>query len=242
MSHEKILIVEDDENIIELVRYNLEREGFRTVSVDSGEDAQNRLSGEKFDLVLLDLMLPGIDGFDVCRWMKMNEVSRAIPIVMLTARGEESEIIAGLELGADDYIVKPFSPKVLCARVRTVLRRHKTEKTIIGGTIATADFTIHPGKREVVAGGRRVELTNLEFRVLQLLMSKPGWVFTRNQIVEGVRGDNYPVNDRSVDVVITGLRRKLGDCGDRIETVRSAGYRFSELPKPSIESGNDHPA
>jgi two-component system phosphate regulon response regulator PhoB len=147
---------------------------------------------------------------------------------MLTAKGEESDIVTGLELGADDYIVKPFSPKILVARIKTVLRRKSAEPVDDSQPILIHDLAIHPGRREVLFKKRPVELTNMEFRVLHLLAGKPGWVFSRYQIVEGVRGDNYPVTDRSVDVLIVGLRKKLGAAGDYIETVRGVGYRFRE--------------
>ncbi|MBN1308432.1 MAG: response regulator transcription factor [Chitinispirillaceae bacterium] len=228
MSHEKILIVEDDEDIVELVRYNLSKDGFRPVGVTSGEDAMKKLLNEHFDLVLLDLMLPGIDGLEVCRRIKESEKLRSISIIMLTAKGEESDIVTGLELGADDYIVKPFSPKVVIARIRSVLRRRQSAATKGTEPVTIGDLVIHPGKREVIVRGEPVDLTNLEFMVLYFLAKKPGWVFSRYQIVEGVRGDNYPVTDRSVDVLIVGLRRKLGDAGNCIETVRGAGYRFKE--------------
>jgi two-component system, OmpR family, alkaline phosphatase synthesis response regulator PhoP len=226
MSHEKILIVEDDEDIVELIRYNLVKDGFRPKSVTTGEDAIQYLGEESYDLVLLDLMLPGIDGLDVCRHIRETEKLRSIPIIMLTAKGEESDIVTGLELGADDYIVKPFSPKVVIARIRSVLRRRQTERTSNAAPLKVNDVTIHPGRREVYVGELQVELTNLEFLVLHFLAKKPGWVFSRYQIVEGVRGDNYPVTDRSVDVLIVGLRKKLGSAGKYIETVRGAGYRF----------------
>ncbi len=228
MSHETILIVEDDEDIVELVRYNLVRDGFQPVGVTKGEDAIKKLQTESFDLLLLDLMLPGINGMEVCRYMKAHEKLRSIPIIILTAKGEESDIVAGLEIGADDYIVKPFSPKVVIARIRSVLRRRNAGKTNSDDELAIGDFVIHPGKREVIVSGKTFELTNLEFMVLHFLAKKPGWVFTRYQIVEGVRGDNYQVTDRSVDVVIVGLRKKLGEAGNCIETVRGAGYRFKE--------------
>jgi two-component system phosphate regulon response regulator PhoB len=228
MSHEKILIVEDDEDIAELIRYNLVKDGFRPVGVLRGEDAIKRLQSDVFDLVLLDIMLPGIDGLEVCRRIKADEKLRSIPIIMLTAKGEETDVVIGLELGADDYIVKPFSPKIVIARIRSVLRRKQADKSEGTGPLEIGDFTIHPGRREVQIKGKPVELTNLEFLVLYFLAKKPGWVFSRYQIVEGVRGDNYPVTDRSVDVLIVGLRKKLGDAGNCIETVRGAGYRFRE--------------
>lgn len=226
MSHEKILIVEDDEDIVELIRYNLVKDGFRPKSVTTGEDAIQSLGEDVYNLVLLDLMLPGIDGLDVCRHIRETEKLRSIPVIMLTAKGEESDIVTGLELGADDYIVKPFSPKVVIARIRSVLRRRQTEKTSNAAPLKINDVTIHPGRREVFVDQLQVELTNLEFLVLHFLAKRPGWVFSRYQIVEGVRGDNYPVTDRSVDVLIVGLRKKLGSAGKYIETVRGAGYRF----------------
>jgi two-component system, OmpR family, alkaline phosphatase synthesis response regulator PhoP len=226
MSHEKILIVEDDDDIAELIRYNLVKDGFRPVSVSSGESALDRLNAEPFDLLLLDLMLPGIDGLDICRELKANDKLRSIPVIMLTAKGEESDIVTGLELGADDYIVKPFSPKVVVARIRSVLRRKISSKLIGAEPLVFGMLSIHPGKREVTVDSSQVVLTNLEFMVLHFLAQRPGWVYTRYQIVEGVRGNNYPVTDRSVDVLIVGLRKKLGSAGDYIETVRGAGYRF----------------
>jgi two-component system phosphate regulon response regulator PhoB len=228
MSREHVLIVEDEEEIQELVAYNLSREGFRTSIAGSGEDALKKVRAERFDLVVLDLMLPGMDGLDVCRTLKKEEKTMAIPVIMLTAKGEESDIVTGLELGADDYIVKPFSPKILVARIKTVLRRKSAEPIDDSQPLIIHDLAIHPGRREVLVKKHPVELTNMEFRVLHFLAGKPGWVFSRYQIVEGVRGDNYPVTDRSVDVLIVGLRKKLGAAGDYIETVRGVGYRFRE--------------
>ena len=228
VSREHVLIVEDEENIQELIAYNLLREGFRTSIAGSGEDALKKVRSERIDLVILDLMLPGMDGLDVCRAIKKEEKTASIPVVMLTAKGEESDIVTGLELGADDYIVKPFSPKILVARIKTVLRRKSAEPVDESRPILIHDLAIHPGRREVLFNKRPVELTNMEFRVLHLLAGRPGWVFSRYQIVEGVRGDNYPVTDRSVDVLIVGLRKKLGAAGDYIETVRGVGYRFRE--------------
>ena len=226
MSHEKILIVEDDEDIAELVMYNLVKDGFSAETVTRGEVALERLKNGSFDLVLLDLMLPGMDGLEVSKEIFADERLRQIPIVMLTAKGEESDIITGLELGADDYIVKPFSPKVVIARIRSVLRRRKSEQADGTESLVIGDLTIHPGTRTVLISGQQVVLTNLEFLVLHFLAKRPGWVYTRYQIVEGVRGNNYPVTDRSVDVLIVGLRKKLGALGEYIETVRGAGYRF----------------
>jgi len=228
MARERILIIEDEEDIQELLQYNLSKEGLRTIAALSGEDGLKKARKEPVDLVLLDLMLPGMDGLDVCRSLKKDEKTRNIPLVMLTAKGEEADVVAGLELGADDYIVKPFSPKILIARIKTVLRRKSAEIIDDSLPLHVHDLTIHPGRREVLWRSRPVELTNMEFQVLHFLASKPGWVFSRYQIVEGVRGDNYPVTDRAVDVMIVGLRKKLGEAGTLIETVRGAGYKFRE--------------
>jgi len=229
MPNEHILIVEDDEAIQELEAYNLSKERFRVTRVATGEDALRKLKTDPFNLVLLDLMLPGIDGLEVCRTIRKNPATESLPVMMVTAKGEESDIVAGLELGADDYIVKPFSPKVLVARVKAILRRKKKTGTGPSGQpVEIHGIAIHPGRHEVTTHGRAVDLTNMEFRVLQFLAERPGWVFTRYQIVEAVRGENYPVTDRSVDVMIVGLRKKLGKAGETIETVRGVGYRCRE--------------
>jgi two-component system, OmpR family, alkaline phosphatase synthesis response regulator PhoP len=227
MSGETILIVEDEESIQELIRVNLVREGYRTELASRGEDALKAAKASMPDAVLLDLMLPGLDGLEVCRIMKADPVLRSIPVVMVTAKGEESDIVAGLELGADDYITKPFSAKVLLARVRAVLRRGR-QKQDEGAAIKSHDIVIHPGRHEVTIAGSPVELTLTEFKILQFLAGRPGWVFTRYQIVDAVRGEEYAVTERSVDVQIVGLRKKLGAAGRYIETVRGVGYRFME--------------
>lgn len=230
MAKERILVVEDDEDILELVQYNLSKEGYGVDVVTRGEEALERARSKSPDLVLLDLMLPGIDGLEVCRILKADAATAQVPVLMLTAKGEESDVITGLELGADDYMTKPFSPKVLIARVRAVLRRHRTPLGPLndGDVVRVHELVIHPGRHEVTANGQPIELTFTEFRILQTLAQRPGWVFTRYQIVDAVRGDDYPVTDRSVDVHIAGLRRKLGPYGKYIETVRGVGYRFKE--------------
>jgi two-component system phosphate regulon response regulator PhoB len=228
MPKEKILAVDDEEDIRELLRYNLSIEGYSVIDAPSGERALELVKKESPDLILLDLMLPGMDGLEVARHLKNNAETKSIPIVMLTAKGEEVDIVTGLELGADDYITKPFSPKVLIARIRAVLRRQSTMISDDGSIIKMHDLVIHPGRHEVLVSDKPVQLTITEFGILNFLIRRPGWVFTRSQIVDAVKGDSYFVTDRSVDVQIVGLRRKLGDAGKYIETVRGVGYRFME--------------
>ena len=228
MAKERILVVDDEEDILELVRYNLVKEGYHVTGALTGEDALKKVRSEAFDLIVLDLMLPGIDGLDVAKKLKNDRKTEQIPILMLTAKGEEADIVTGLELGADDYVTKPFSPRVLIARVRTALRRQTREPDDDTSVINIHQLEIHPGRRSVLAKGHPVDLTYTEFQVLYILARRPGWVFTRGQIVDAVRGDDYPVTDRSVDVQIVGLRKKLGQFGKYIETVRGVGYRFRE--------------
>ena len=228
MSKKTILVVDDEEDILELVRFNLSREGFQIVCAASGEEAWKILKTQQFDLMILDLMLPGMDGLELARRVKSQEATRKVPIIMLSAKGEEADIVAGLELGADDYITKPFSPRILIARVRTVLRRRWQPQTDDDQALKIYELVIHPGRRHVTVLGQAVDLTYTEFQVLYFLAKRPGWVFTRTQIVDAVRGEDYPVTDRSVDVQIVGLRKKLGTCGQYIETVRGVGYRFKE--------------
>jgi two-component system phosphate regulon response regulator PhoB len=228
MAKETILVIEDEEDIRELVRYNLVKEGYRVAQAMSGEEGFQSAKNNHPGLILLDLMLPGLDGLEVCRLLKANPKTQHIPIVMLTAKGEESDIVTGLELGADDYLTKPFSPKILVARLRTVLRRKAKETTDDEIPLKVRDIAIHPGRHEVTVKGKPVTLTCTEFQLLHFLAKRPGWVFTRQQIVDAVRGEDYPVTDRSVDVQMVGLRKKLVSCGDSIETVRGVGYRFKE--------------
>ncbi|OPX20163.1 MAG: DNA-binding response regulator [Desulfobacca sp. 4484_104] len=228
MAKERILVVEDEEDILELVRYNLSREGFRITGVTSGEEGLKTARSMLPELVLLDLMLPGVDGLEVCRVLKHDAKTQHIPVVILTAKGEEADIVAGLELGAEDYVTKPFSPRVLVARVRAVLRRRAIEPPGDSAPLTIHELSIHPGRHEIMVAGQPVELTVTEFRLLHMLARRPGWVFTRTQIINGVHGDDYPVSDRSIDVQIVGLRKKLGPCGNYIETVRGVGYRFKE--------------
>jgi len=229
MSKEKILVVDDEEDILELVRYNLAREGYTVVCAASGEAALKTAASDPVDLIILDLMLPGIDGLEVARRLRQNSGTKETPIVMLTAKGEEADIVTGLELGADDYVTKPFSPRILIARVKAVIRRRSGIAEAECEVLTIRELSINTGRRHVTAKGRSLDLTYTEFQVLHFLARRPGWVFTRSQIVDAVRGDDYPVTDRSVDVQIVGLRKKLGPLGKYIETVRGVGYRFMEI-------------
>lgn len=228
MAKERILIIEDEEDILELIRVNLERDGYVVMGADTGEKGLDTARNDMPDLVILDLMLPGIDGLDVCRLLKNDSRTAQIPVVMLTARGEEADIVTGLEIGAHDYIVKPFSTRVLVARIRSILRRKDRESVGDSESIKVHDIVIHPGRHEVIANGRAINLTPTEFQILHYMARRPGWVFTRNQIIDGIREDNAIVTDRSVDVQIAGLRKKLGQSGQYVETVRGIGYRFKE--------------
>ena len=221
-----ILVIDDEEDIRELIRYNLSKEGYRVECAMSGEEGLEILKSLIPDMIILDLMLPGIDGLEVCRQIKSEQNLKQVPVIMVTARGDEPDIVAGLELGADDYVSKPFSPKVLLARVKSVFRRGRGA-SIDADEILTQDgLVVNPKRREVRVDNQLTELTNTEFKLLHFLMRQPGLVFTRDQIVEGVHGDDYPVTDRSVDVQVVGLRKKLGLYGAQVETVRGVGYRF----------------
>ncbi|WP_028974018.1 response regulator [Spirochaeta cellobiosiphila] len=225
MAHETILIVEDDADILELIAYNLEAQGYKVLRAGNGENGLRQAKEKEPDLVILDIMLPGIDGLDVCRTIKSTPETGNIPIIMLTAKSEDSDIITGLELGADDYIAKPFSPNILIARIRAVLRR-KTEKNTKETVIRVQSIKIDVSRHEVFIDDEPINLSATEFAILKFLAENPGWVFSRNQIIDAVRGGNYPVTERSVDVQILGLRKKLGTQGSCIETVRGIGYRL----------------
>jgi two-component system alkaline phosphatase synthesis response regulator PhoP len=223
----RVLVVDDEEDLLELVRYNLAKEGYQVECVASGELALKSARRQPPDLIVLDLMLPAVDGLEVCRRLKSEGKTRDVPIIMLTAKSEERDMIVGLECGADDYITKPFSPRVLSARVKALLRRRETQrKSELETTIEVHELSIHPGRHEVKLAGRLVELTYTEFALLQFLAKRPGWAYTRPQIVDAVKGEDYPVTERSVDVQVAGLRKKLGTYGSYIETVRGVGYRF----------------
>ena len=228
MAKERILVVDDEEDILELIGYNLAREGYRTETAKDGETALEKARRDTPDLILLDLMLPGIDGLEVCRLLKGDPLTSSIPVMMLTAKGEDADIVAGLELGADDYITKPFSPRVLLARIRAVLRRERKRSISEPAAVGSGEIVLNPASREVTVHGVPIPLTASEFNILHHLMKHPGWVFTRNQIIDSIRGEDYPVTDRSIDVQIVGLRKKLGAEGTHIQTVRGIGYRFKD--------------
>lgn len=229
MANERILVVEDEEDIQELIAYNLKREGYQVEVVPSGEMALKVIRRQTPTLILLDLMLPGLDGLEVCRILRSDSHYKSIPLIIVTAKGEEADVVTGLELGADDYIPKPFSPRVLLARIRAVLRRKKSApNNREQDLVRIHNLVIHPGRHEVQVGEQTIEMTFTEFNILYLLARRPGWVYTRAQIVDEIRGYDYPVTDRSVDVHIVGLRKKLGDSGFCIETVRGVGYRMKE--------------
>ena len=228
LDSKNILVVEDDLDIRELISFNLANEGHQVFEANDGEVGIDKARNNKPDLILLDLMLPGIQGLDVCRIIKSDQETKEIPIIMVTALGQEEDIVKGLETGADDYITKPFSIKVLIARVNAVLKRSievgedKSKDILING------INIKTRSREVWVNKNPInDLTFSEFQILYLLAGHPGWVFTRYQIIDKIRGDNYPVTDRSVDFQIVGLRKKLGDAGKLIKTVRGVGYRFT---------------
>lgn len=230
MSKEKILIIEDEEDIQELLKYNLKKNGYEQLKItgsgEEGLDAAKRFSP---DIILLDLMLPGIDGLTVCRKLKGDSETEAIPVIMLTAKGEETDIIVGLEMGADDYVVKPFSNKILLARIKSVLRRAKIIQNEHDQELLNrGPLRINRVKHEAYLNGEPLTLTYSEFEILFMLAKRAGWVFSRNQIVNQIKGDDYPVTERSIDVQIVGLRKKLGVAGEAIETVRGVGYRFKE--------------
>jgi len=229
MTKETILIVDDEEDILELIKYNLKNEGYSVLTAETGEQAIKMAKQYQPDLMVLDLMLPGIDGLEVTKYLKNNDQMKHMPIVMLSAKGEESDIVTGLELGANDYVSKPFSPKILIARIRAILRRRKTTQEEAPERIKqVGDLVIDRAKHIVTIEGELIDLTFSEFELLSFLAEKKGWVFTRGQIVDAIHGENYAVTERSIDVIVVGLRKKLSNYASLIETVRGVGYRFKE--------------
>jgi two-component system, OmpR family, alkaline phosphatase synthesis response regulator PhoP len=222
----KILVIEDEEDIGMLMVYHLNKEGFDVQVATSGEEGWNLAQSEHPNLILLDWMLPGISGLELCKRLKGYPATRRIPIVLVSAKGEEGDLVSGLETGADDYVTKPFSPKVLVARVRSILRREKSDQSV--KKIQVGDLVLDLSSVQASIGEAVLQLTTTEFRVLSCLAQKPGWVFSRYQIVEAVRGTGHIVTDRTVDVLMVGLRKKMGDHGEIIETVRGIGYRLKK--------------
>ena len=222
-----VLVIEDEPDIRELVEFNLKKYDYNVLLANNGEKGLNDARSYEPDLILLDLMLPGIQGIDVCRVIKSGENIKSIPIIILSALGQEEDIVLGLEAGADDYVSKPFSLDVLNARIKTVLRRYSNKDDDDRNRILLIqNIKINPRTREVAIDGKLVSLTYTEFQILHLLMAHPGWVFTRYQIIDKIRGENYPVTDRSIDFQIVGLRKKMLGKGNLIETIRGVGYRF----------------
>jgi phosphate regulon transcriptional regulator PhoB len=223
-----ILVIEDDRDIVELVRYNLEKEGFRVIAIGDGVSGLAQLRKSAPDLLILDLMLPKLSGLEVCKEVRREPALNRLPILMLTARGEEADRVVGLELGADDYVTKPFSPRELAARIKALLRRvepaGETERTIEIGRLM-----IDPAAYRVTRAGKPVALSTLEFRLLYYLASRPNRVFSRDQLLDAVWGNDRFVTPRSVDVYIMRLREKIEDTPQRpahVKTVRGAGYLF----------------
>jgi len=225
---EKILVIDDEKDILELIEYNLSKNGYRVKTVTSGEEALELIKENDYDLIIVDLMLPGVDGLDLTKIIKADKQKGSIPIVMVTAKGEEADRVAGLEIGADHYVTKPFSPRELVAIVKATLRRKPEKQEEEKIIIERGGLFVHTGRHEVTLNGKRVDLTNLEFRILLTLAKKPGWVMTRYQIVDATRGEGISVTDRSIDVHIVSLRKKLGEENNFIETVRGVGYKFKE--------------
>ena len=230
MPSQTILIVEDERDIVELIAYNLEREGYKVEFESSGEEGLRKAKAILPDLIVLDIMLPGLNGLDVCRALRSDQTTRSLPIILLTARDEEIDIVTGLEVGADDYITKPFSPKVLVARIRAVLRRRTKDTSDMLSAQKFGELVICVEKHQVTISGAPIELTQTEFALLCVLAERPGWVFSRSQLIDSLRDGQQVITDRAIDVQIANLRKKLGSCGNYIQTVRGVGYRMKESP------------
>ncbi len=230
MAKASILVVEDETDIRELIAHGLSREGYSVTAVADAEKGIESMRRSKPDLVLLDMMLPGMDGFEALKRIRADKALGKVPVIMVTARSEDADIVAGLELGADDYVCKPFSPRVLAARVRARLRETGREEAAEEepGVLRALGIELDPSRHECLIGGKPVELSATEFSLLEFLMSNPGRVFSRSRLIDAVRGPDYPVTDRAVDVQVLGLRRKMGESGEAVETVRGVGYRFKE--------------
>jgi len=231
MAKERILVVDDEEDILELVRFHLTREGYQLALASSGEEALKKAGRETFDLVVLDLMLPGLDGLEVAKALKNDAKTKALPIIMLTAKGEDADIVTGLEIGADDYITKPFSPRELLARIQAVLRR--ASPGAAAEAFEAGALKLDPVSHRVMAGEQTVPLGPTEYRLLQFFMEHPERVYTRGQLLDRIWGGNVYVEERTVDVHIRRLRKALEPfgCDALVQTVRGSGYRFSTRPE-----------
>ena len=227
MAKEKILIIEDDRHISRLVKYNVEKAGYQAVVAGDGEEGLELLRQQLPDLIILDIMLPKKDGFEVCRLIRQDEKLKAVPVIMLTAKGEEVDRVVGLELGADDYVVKPFSPRELVLRIKAILRRHRGEEDT-SGVITRGTLVIDVPRHKVTVGARAVELTPVEFRLLVTLIERAGRVQSRERLLSDVWDIHADVFTRTVDTHIKRLREKLGKAGNAIVTVRGLGYRYKE--------------
>lgn len=230
-----VLVIDDEKDLIELVRYNLQKEGFDVAAAFDGESGLAAARQQKPDIVLIDLMLPGIDGLEVCRQLRSDPRTAPIPVIILTAKSSEPDRVVGLELGADDYVTKPFSPRELAARVKAVLRR-TSGSTEHREVLRQGDLVIDHARHEVLCAHEPVSLTATEFRLLHFLSARPGRVFSRGELIDGALGKDVAVVERTIDVHVLSLRRKLGKCGHWIETVRGFGYRFRELEDTTDES------
>ena len=227
MGTERILIIEDDPEIQEMLKYAFAREGWRLTLAASGEAGLEHMRRNGADCVILDIMLPGMDGFNTLKKIRSDDSFHGLPIIMCTARGEEADIVAGLELGADDYVVKPYSPRVLAARIRAGLRRKETTGSEDKAAVLRhGKLSLDVERHAAFLGEAPLDLFATEFAILAQFMRNPDIVFSRQKLITAIRGPDYPVTDRSVDVQILGLRKKLGCCGDMIETIRGVGYRF----------------
>jgi DNA-binding response OmpR family regulator len=227
MGKEKIFIIEDERDIVEMIEYNLKRENFETIHTLSGSGAFAKAKRERPDLIILDLMLPDTDGLEICKSLKQNEITAQIPIIMLTAKAQEADKVAGLELGADDYMAKPFSPRELVARIKAVLRRqHRYE---LPQKREQGILSIDSIKYKVPVSGKEILLTHTEFKLLEFMSERPGIVLSRSKLLDGVLGYDSVVYDRTIDAHVKSLRKKLGKAKSYIETVRGAGYRFKEM-------------
>lgn len=227
-----VLVVDDEKDLLDLVAYNLQRSGYHVITAASGTEALDLARAQKPDLMILDLMLPGMDGTEVARRLKVDSATSGIPIVMLTAKSEETDVIVGLTLGADDYVTKPFSIKILMARVNAILRRSEQPAgSNENGIVRAGPLTIDTSKHEVSIDGEVVKLTLTEFKLLSALVAARGRVLTRDQLMDKAMGADVFVTDRAIDVHVTAIRKKLGTASWLVHTVRGVGYRLQESPK-----------